>query len=111
LGAALDGTPQGSLKGRRLVRGEREPVDFLARVHDPADHAREREHTSSYHENQAGGNAHDRQRDSGCGQQRQDRRPRKMDLLASGRNLWIEWAHETYTAATTNVRPNMNIQI
>jgi hypothetical protein len=34
-----------------------------------------------------------------------------MDLLADRRDVGIERAHETYTAATTNVRPNMNMQI
>ena len=45
------------------------------------------------------------------GQQRQDRRAGEVDLLADGRDLGIEGAHETYTAATTKVMPNMNMQI
>ena len=38
-------------------------------------------------------------------------RPGKVDLLADRRDLGLERAHETYTAATTKVMPNMNMQI
>ena len=34
-----------------------------------------------------------------------------MDLLARGRDLGVERTHETYTAATTKVMPNMNMQM
>ncbi len=37
--------------------------------------------------------------------------PGKVDLLADRRDLGVERAHETYTAATTNVMPNMNMQM
>jgi hypothetical protein len=36
---------------------------------------------------------------------------RKVYLLADRRHLGVERAHETYTAATTKVMPNMNMQI
>ena len=53
----------------------------------------------------------ERQRDPDRGQQRQDARSGEVDLLADGRDLGVERAHETYAAATTNVIPNMNMQI
>jgi len=34
-----------------------------------------------------------------------------VDLLADGRHVRIERAHDMYAAATTNVMPNMNMQM
>lgn len=90
---------------------ERELVDFAARVHNPTDYAYDRKDHARDQEDLAERDADHRERYACRGQQWQDRRPRKMDLLAGRRDLGIERAHERYAAATMNVSPNMNMQM
>src|SRR6201996_8464973 len=93
------------------VRVERELVHFAAGVLDPAIQAADREERTGHRELDERGHAHEQERYAHGGEQRQDRRAGEVDLLADRRELGVEGAHETYTAATTNVMPNMNMQI
>src|SRR5579863_520641 len=90
---------------------ERKLVDFPARVFDPERHAHDREDRADDRQLDHRRDAHQRQRDADRGEQRQNARAGEVHLLADGRNLGVERAHETYRAATTNVMPNMNMQI
>src|SRR5262249_51386598 len=93
----------------RLV--ERELVDVAASLFDPADHAAEREQAADDGELDESRDPDERQRDPHRGQRRQHARFGEVDLLAHRRRLGLQRAHETYTAATTKVMPNMNMQI
>ena len=77
-----------------VVVVERELVDFAARVHNPTDYAYDRKDHARDQEHLAERDPYYRKRYARRGQQRQDRRPGKMNLLAGWRDLGIERAHE-----------------
>src|ERR1700728_2377738 len=81
------------------------------RVFDPAHDRDHRDDHAAHQQDLADRDADHREGYAHGDEQRQDRRAGKVDLFAGGRNLGVEWAHERYSAATMNVRPNMNMQI
>jgi hypothetical protein len=80
---------------RGVARVKRELVELLARLIDPAHGADDRQDATDDRELDVRRDADQRQSDAECGEHREDARPGEMDLLADGRCVLLEWAHDT----------------
>jgi hypothetical protein len=105
------GLPKSRQPSAVSVCVKRKLVDFAAGVFDPAPDASQSQEATGDGELDEGRDPDERQGYPDRGEHRQDARGGQVDLLADGRDLGIEGAHETYTAATTNVSPNMSMQM
>src|SRR5436190_17789560 len=90
---------------------QRKLVDVAARVAHPADDDCDREGPAEDREDPRRRHTDERDHDRPGEHERLHGRAGKVDLLAGGRYLGVERAHdETYSAAATKVIPNMNAQ-
>src|SRR2546428_645309 len=101
------GTARGRPAAPHHESVERKLVELVASVFDPAHHASERQQAACDRQLDVGGHADEGERDADCGQHGHHARLWQAKLLADGRDVFLERAHETYTAATKNVNANI----